>query len=208
MRLSLCVITGNESAIIQRFLDSFAPAFDELSIVRAIGSAEPDDTIDRALAWCQARGIPCLFSEYRNGTGAETWPHVDDFAAARHQSFAQATGDWLFWADIDDLLTDAAALRTVLGEPTTGDLARFPYDVVGTGKRPARERAIRRTSYQAGNRWQFPVHENLLVRPGTTITTHASPVWVHQPKKIGIENRRRYIFRFCVQQRRHYEYGQ
>jgi glycosyltransferase involved in cell wall biosynthesis len=191
MRISLCVITGNEAPLIVRFLDSFAPVFDELSLVRAVGASQPDETAALAEDWCKKNGKAFVFSQYENGMGAEEWNHVDDFAAARNAAFSGGTGDWLLWADVDDLLFDYDGLRELLAHPAVGDLVRFPYDVVGTGKRPVRERAIRRTSFAAGNKWQFPVHENLLVRPGTSVSTHDAPVWVHQPKKIGVDNRRR-----------------
>ncbi|NDH23433.1 MAG: glycosyltransferase, partial [Actinobacteria bacterium] len=32
-------------------------------------------------------------------------PHIDDFAAARNQSFQEASSDWLLWLDCDDRVT-------------------------------------------------------------------------------------------------------
>lgn len=189
MKISLCAICFNEEALIERFLDSFAPAFDELSLCRAVGSLPPDLTVARAEAWCTANGKAFVFTEHVNGPGAQDWPHTDDFAEARNQSFAAATGDWLFWADCDDLCHEPEALRDVLAAPGCGDLVRFIYDVIGTNKQPLRERAIRRTLFAAGNRWRFPVHENLLVPPNTVITDAGAPVWIHQPKFSGKENR-------------------
>ena len=43
-------------------LNSFEPIFDELSLVRAIGGQEPDDTVDKAHAWCNENGKDFLFS--------------------------------------------------------------------------------------------------------------------------------------------------
>ena len=51
MTLSLCVIAGNETAHIKTMLDSFVGVIDELSLVRAIGSQEPDDTEQIARDW-------------------------------------------------------------------------------------------------------------------------------------------------------------
>jgi hypothetical protein len=56
MRISLCAICGNEEAIIERMLESFAPAFDELSLCRAVGALAPDATADKARAWCRRAG--------------------------------------------------------------------------------------------------------------------------------------------------------
>jgi hypothetical protein len=42
--ITLACIAGNEEAIINRFLDSFQPHFDEVVIVSAIGNQEFDRT--------------------------------------------------------------------------------------------------------------------------------------------------------------------
>lgn len=190
MRISLCVICGNEAAIIERFLDSFAPAFDELCLARAIGNQTPDATHDLARDWCAKNDKGFRFAEYRNDPETD-FPHVDDFAAARNTAFELGTGDWLIWADCDDMLANAGELRRVLADDSLGDLVRFPYDVVGTNKRPLRERAIRQTAFAEGARWRFAVHENLRAPAGTRISDFESPVWVHQPKVYGTENRKR-----------------
>ena len=109
MTISLCVIAGNETAHIRTMLDSFVGIIDELSLVRAIGSQEPDDTEQLARDWCERNAVPIVFSDYRNGVVAQAWRHVDSFARARNQAFAQGTGDWLLWADCDDVLTDAGS---------------------------------------------------------------------------------------------------
>lgn len=192
MTLSLCIIAGNESDKIVRMLDSFAPAFDELSLVRAIGGAEGDNTHDLARDWCQRHGKRFVFSDYVNAAPTANWPHVDDFAAARNQSFAQATGDWLFWADCDDTIDDAPALRAALTSATPETvLLRFPYNVPQVATVTQRERAIRRDTFHAGRRWQWPVHENLLIMPGDKFLNCASPSWIHRPtgKKAGGEKR-------------------
>ncbi len=191
MRISLCVICGNEEAVIGRFLDSFAPCFDELSLCRAVGASPPDKTAEIARRWCQDAGKAYVFSEYRNRPNASELYHIDDFGAARNTAFENGTGDWLVWADCDDLIDQPEELRRVLSRPECGDLVRFDYDVIGTNKKPKRERAIRRSIFAAGNRWQFAVHENLLVAPGTPIGDYATPVWIHQPRINGTENRRR-----------------
>ena len=71
MRLSLCVIAGNETAHIKTMLDSFAGVIDELSLVRAIGSQEPDDTEQLARDWCERNAVPLIFSDYRDGVTAK-----------------------------------------------------------------------------------------------------------------------------------------
>lgn len=183
MRLSLCLIVGNESACIERCLAAFAPAVDEVSMVRAVGALEADDTQRKARAFCAERGMPFLFSEYRNGEGAQNWPHVDDFAAARNQSFQQATGDWLVWADADDIVApgcDILELRT-LAENAEIDVWHLPYRVPGTNKSPYRERLIRRSLFEAGRKWRFEIHENIGLRAGDRSRIAEHPAWLHAP---------------------------
>ena len=95
MILSLCVIAGNEAAQIGAMLDSFDGVIDEVSLVRAIGSQEPDATERIVREWCAENSVLFVFSEYKNGATAQAWKHVDSFAKARNQAFAQACGDWL-----------------------------------------------------------------------------------------------------------------
>jgi glycosyltransferase involved in cell wall biosynthesis len=121
MKISLTAITGNCEKDILRFLDTFQPHFDEVVIVRAIGTAEPDRTLEIA----KERG--CITGEYLNTKGND-WPHVDDFAAARNYAASLATGDWLAWADIDDLAEGLKFARRILaGLPGTMQIVKCPY---------------------------------------------------------------------------------
>ena len=192
MRLSLCVICGNESEHILQMLNSFEPIFDELSLVRAIGGQEPDDTVDKARAWCGENGKDFLFSEYINTLTAQKWPHVDSFSDARNAAFAQGTGDWLLWADCDDLIEGTSMFRESLKSAKDDVLmARCPYDVRGSNKKLLRERVIRRSTFEAGRRWHHDVHENLLLLANDKHEDWQQPVWIHSPKVIKRANRKR-----------------
>jgi hypothetical protein len=59
-KIHLGIICGNEADYITRFLDSFQPHVDSISVVRAIGNQPPDATLDIA----KARG--CTVGEYFN----------------------------------------------------------------------------------------------------------------------------------------------
>lgn len=179
-KISLCMIVGNEAAHILACLNSFAPAFDELSLVRACGHSAPDDTAATAADWCAANSKLFVFSEYHNEASAAEWDHVDSFAAARNASFKQATGEWLMWCDADDVAEGIAEIRNRVAD-TTADLILFPYDVPGTNKSPMRERLISRRLWDAGRRWQFAVHENFSCEPTDKREVHQSPVWRHAP---------------------------
>lgn len=180
MRLSLCVISGNEAGHIERFLDSFKKGFDEFSLVRAIGSAKPDETEAMARAWCERNGKAFVFSEYKNADGSN-FDHIDNFAAARNQSFSQATGDWLFWADCDDIIDGAAMLRE-LAASGEGDIYRLPYSVPQSNKLTTRERLLAAEKFRAGRIWRWPIHENLLPLQSDKQVIKQRPVFVHDPQ--------------------------
>jgi glycosyltransferase involved in cell wall biosynthesis len=192
MRISLCVIAGNEEHHIERMLNSFAPAFDELSLVRAIGSRKADRTLSIARDWAEANRKDFIFHEHANQPGTEGWDHVDSFAAARNEAFRQASGDWLIWCDCDDVLPDADKLRDAIASVSDMiTMIRFQYDVRGTGKKLYRERAIRREKFHAGRHWHHDVHENLLMLAGDKHVDLPDPVWLHAPLEVKRENRTR-----------------
>lgn len=121
MKLSLTAITGNCERDIVRFLDTFQPYFDEVVIVRAIGDQKADKTLEIA----RERG--CVTGEYHNSPDND-WPHVDDFSAARNYAASLASGDWLAWADIDDLADGLKFARRILeGLPETMQIVKCPY---------------------------------------------------------------------------------
>jgi len=160
-------------------LNSFAPAFDELSLVRALGTTEPDDTWDLAAEWCASHGKEFVGSEYHNAAG--NFDHVDDFAAARNQSFRQASGKWLLWADADDVIDRPELIRDLVKKPDVV-MHRFPYLIPQSGKETMRERLIRADLFRSGRDWKWPVHENFVVKEGDYWENQAVPVWEHKPE--------------------------
>jgi len=180
-KISLCCITGNEEPSIERFLNSFKDAFDELCLVRAVGNNRHDKTLSLAKDWCRKHGKTFLCGEYKNAwnlaamppeVGCEveehtpaTWPHVDDFAAARNQAWAMATCPWQFWADIDDVLAPAvegvggAELLRLCADADSHDQFFFTYDLRGQNESNVRERLFRTGISQ----WVQPVHEQCRV---------------------------------------------
>lgn len=184
-QITLCVIAGNEQSAIVRMLDSFRDCFDELAFVSANGNAEPDGTFLAAWDWAKATGKSIQRRIYVNQPHSEQWAHVDDFAAARNLSFSAATGDWLLWADCDDVFVgNAADLRAICADPKSEDVHHFQYDVANAGKLTARERLIRREVVAGGGKWIGAVHETFRARSTHTHKTHAAktdPAWRHEP---------------------------
>lgn len=162
MKISLCMIAGNEESVILRCLESAKDAFDELCLVSAIGNQAEDKTLYVAEKWCAENGKDFKGGRYTNFLDL---PHVDDFGAARNQAFDLASGDWLLWLDCDDYLDEINAARIreavrtdVIGPEVNGILAR--YLIEKQGAEISRERLIRR----GFGRWKNPIHETCEVQ--------------------------------------------
>jgi glycosyltransferase involved in cell wall biosynthesis len=171
--ISLCIITGNAEQYIERFLNCFQPAVDEVCVVRAIGNQEPD----RTLEICESRG--CKIGEYKNNP-ANDWPHIDNFAAARNQSASMATGEWLMWADTDDIFSEdhAKQLRAMIAKLKSDiDLVMMPYEVPDDGLTHYRERLWRNGKAE----WKSPIHECLKVDPSCKAARFDNIAVVHMP---------------------------
>lgn len=189
-KLSLCVIAGNVENIIGRFLDAFGPVADEVIVVQAVGN----QTFDTSLKIASERG--CRVSVYYNqGHPAhgpdkwdkdgerKDWPHVDDFAAARNMACDMATGDWLMWADTDDLISEESIkqirrlIEDIDDKPCDGVLMR--YVIPEDGVVNWRERLWRRGKA----RWENPVHECLKFEDGCQSIRFDGAEIVHASEK-------------------------
>ncbi len=154
LRISLCMICGNEEDNIIRCLNSAKGAFDELCLVRATGCLPPDNSELLARQWCHSNGKTFTFKSYANKEA--TWPHVDDFAAARNLSFSLATCDWILWLDCDDVLDEINCRRIREAALTRQfDALYCTYLIARHGAELERERLIRR----GAGRWHGAVHE-------------------------------------------------
>lgn len=161
MKISLCMICGNEASVIERCLASASGAFDELCLVRAIGNQIPDATVELASAWCSRNGKPFRWLEYLNATA--DLPHVDNFAAARNLSFSLASGDWQLWLDCDDTLDEINCRRIREAAQHLEYVAYFcTYDVERNGAQIERERLIRR----GHGHWKNAIHEVCVIAGG------------------------------------------
>jgi glycosyltransferase involved in cell wall biosynthesis len=151
-KTSLTMIVRDEQENLPRALQSVRGLFDEIVVVDT-GSA--DRTIEIA------RSFGAKVSEF-------AW--IDDFGAARNAALAQATGDYAFWLDADDLMEtrERAKLEVLLGRLRTGDEARA-YVVRcacdpgpdGTGGDTVVDH-IRLFPLRADVRWTYRVHEQIL----------------------------------------------
>ncbi len=152
-KISLCMIVGNVEDYIERCLSSFRPLVDEICIVRAIGGLKPDRTLELAMD-----NFGAQTAEYLNGERHRDWPHVDDFAAARQQSFDMATGDYCLWCDSDDILENPEEAAKVIRELADKGGAcgwMMTYRIFGRGINLPRERMM----LKRAGKWKGAVHE-------------------------------------------------
>lgn len=101
--ISLCMIVKNESAVLERCLDSLVDLMDEIIIV---DTGSTDNTKEIA-------------GRYTNKVYDFKW--VDDFSAARNYAFSLCSCDYIYSADADELLDEVnrekfAALKETLDE--------------------------------------------------------------------------------------------
>ena len=72
-RLVAGMICGNEEERIERCVKSLFKICDEIVVVRATGSLEPDRTLEIA------KSLGCITAHYDNSPLCAEWPHVDNF---------------------------------------------------------------------------------------------------------------------------------
>jgi tetratricopeptide (TPR) repeat protein len=103
-RISLCMIVRDAAKSLERAIVSARPWVDDVVVVDT-GSADETPRIAAAL-----------------GARVFHFPWRDDFSAARNESLRHATGDWIFWLDADEWITeDAGRTLRELAESTAAD---------------------------------------------------------------------------------------
>ncbi|MBC5636353.1 glycosyltransferase family 2 protein [Ornithinibacillus hominis] len=86
--ISLCMIVKNEEEVLARCLDTVKDIVDEINIV---DTGSSDKTVEIA-------------KKYTDRVFYFEW--IDDFAAARNESFKYATKDYILYLDADDVLLE------------------------------------------------------------------------------------------------------
>lgn len=111
MKISVCLIVKNEEEIIERCLNSAAKFADEIIVVDT-GSSDKTKSI-------AARFTDRIYD----------FEWVYDFSAARNYAFSKAEGDYLFWLDADDVISDkdAEKINELKKEKKPADTYMFKY---------------------------------------------------------------------------------
>jgi len=168
--ITLAVIVGNESAVIERFIRSFHKVTDRMVFCRATGASEPDDTLEIIKRTCFDLKITLQICIYTNENINSEIPHVDSFARARQMAWDMAATSrpkFIMWADADDIITpESAAKIKEEADTATEDVLIVPYNVKGDKQIVMRERLVRCDPDDRFSRWRYSIHEQLeFLRP-------------------------------------------
>ncbi|MBW3496608.1 glycosyltransferase [Bacillus sp. FDAARGOS_1420] len=182
--ISLCMIVKNEEKNLEKCLQSIEGIPDEIIIV---DTGSTDKTKELALKWT---------------------PHVldfewnDDFSAARNFAFQQATKDYIFWLDADDILLPEnrkklLVLKQNLDESI--DAVSMVYhtlldeheNVITSTKR------LRLLKKNKDFKWIGIVHED--VKTTGVYRCYNSDIAVTHTKKAGLSNRNLKIYEKAVE---------
>lgn len=146
--VSLCMIVKDEEDTLERCLESVHDLVDEIIIV---DTGSKDKTKDIARRYTEN-----IFD----------FPWIDDFSAARNYSFEQATMEYIFWLDADDVLLpkDRENFKQLLAtlDPRI-DAVMMKYNIAFDEQGNVtfsylRERLVKRA---CNFKWREPVHEYL-----------------------------------------------
>jgi glycosyltransferase involved in cell wall biosynthesis len=150
-KVSLAMIVRNEENNLPHCLQSARDLFDEIVIV---DTGSTDRTKEIALEF---------------GARVVDFVWIDDFAAARNVSLANATGDYIFWLDADDVLDppEREKLKALLSRLRVDRKAAY---VVRCACDPSQDGAggktmvdhIRLFPLLKDVRWTYRVHEQIL----------------------------------------------
>lgn len=159
--VSVCVITRNEQANIEKCLQSVRPFVREIVVV---DTGSDDGTM--AIAAKYADKLE-RFTECNDEQG-----RIADFSRARNKSFALATQPWALWVDGDDVLEGADKLAEIVAAhdhlPRCCVMWNYDYDHDGQGNVTMRFIRERLVKPPRDFRWVSPVHETLVPENGDT----------------------------------------
>ncbi|MCZ8516401.1 glycosyltransferase family 2 protein [Paenibacillus filicis] len=149
--ISLCMIVKNEQDTLQRCLESVRDIADEIVIVDT-GSTD------------QTKEIAGKFTPH-----VIDFEWIDDFAAARNFSFAQATMDYILWLDADDVLLPEnrqklLQLKQSLDPSVDAISMEYHCAFDDHGNVTLNVRRIRLVKRLKNYQWQGAVHEDLSVK--------------------------------------------
>lgn len=144
--ITLAIICKNEEENIVRLLKSVDNIFDEICITDT-GSTDLTIQMIKNIKYLKQRFYDIKLSHYE-------WD--DDFSAARNFNFSQATSDFIYWMDADDIITDKEK-SNMQNLKLDSDIIISNY-IYSPNVQVPRERIIRRS---LNLQWQGQIHESI-----------------------------------------------
>ena len=181
MKITLACIVGNEEAVIERFIRSFAPSVNSVVMVFDRGEGIQNDNSEE-IATKIMREIGIDFSIIAHDVEWDL-PHIDKFHVKRNLAWEAAElnhiTDYLLWADADDTLAPGAAeaIREA-AESGSHDVFVMPYHVRGDKQVVMRERMVKA---RVGSCWRYAIHEQLTFPQDVSYKIVRDAVFVHEP---------------------------
>ena len=175
--ISLCMIVKNEELVLERCLESIKDLMDEIII---IDTGSNDSTKEIAF-------------RYTDKVYDFEW--VDDFAAARNESFSHATMDYIYVADADEVLDDENRKRfRILKEallPEIDIVQMYYRNQLDNGTAYNFDKEYRPKLYKRLRKfeWTEPVHEMVRLEPviyDSDIEIEHRPVSNHAGRDFGV----------------------
>ncbi len=147
--VSLTMIVRNEEKNLGECLESIQGVVDEIVVVDT-GSTDRTKDIAREF-----------------GAKLYDFPWVDSFSRARNEAIERATGDWVFWLDADDRVTQSnrEKLKQLFSELPQDTLTAYSMKVECVplpGGSPTVVDHVRLFPRRDDLRWEYRVHENIL----------------------------------------------
>ncbi|MDQ0116244.1 glycosyltransferase family 2 protein [Paenibacillus harenae] len=155
--ISLCMIVRNEEQMLGRCLSTVADAVDEIIVVDT-GSTD---------------GTLAVATQYTDHIFHFEW--IDDFSAARNESFRHATKDYILWLDADDWLDERElyklkSLKEQLDPAVDAVIMDYWLDFDPLGQPTAVVKRHRLLKRSRKFQWHDAVHEQLAVQGYVVLT--------------------------------------
>ncbi|MCI8307562.1 MAG: glycosyltransferase family 2 protein [Lachnospiraceae bacterium] len=175
--ISLCMIVKNEEQVLERCLDSIKDLMDEIIIVDT-GSND---------------GTKQIAGRYTDKIYDFEW--IDDFAAARNESFSHATMDYIYVADADEVLDEENRKKfRLLKEamlPEIDIVQMYYKNQLANGTAYNFDREYRPKLYKRVRKfeWIEPVHEMVRLEPvvyDSDIEIEHRPLSNHSGRDFGV----------------------
>ncbi len=176
--ITLVMIVKDEAQNIKACLDSVTGQVDEVVIV---DTGSMDNTLEIARRYTEK---------------VYHYPWDGDFSAARNFAIGQASGEWIFYLDADEVLLEGTgSLRDLIRQDAEAEAFLLPLNN-GTGYTTGEyNRFYVLRLFVNDHRYRFfgKIHEQVALPDGTVVRTAAGPVIAHKqlPRKERNHKRKR-----------------